>query len=100
MNIYFQKKEKKQWFISPLYLSRNYKSNNNESNFPNEKKKKKITPTHREIEIYLFVESNGERGKREQQRSKVDEDARNETRGMEEESDAPIVEVTRLSGML
>lgn len=100
--IYFQKKkERKQYrFIAPLYLSRNYKSNNNESNFPNEKKKKKITPTHREIEIYLFVESNGERGKREQQRSKVDEDARNETRGMEEESDAPIVEVTRLSGML
>ena len=50
MNIYFQKKEKKQWFISPLYLSRNYKSNNNESNFPNEKKKK-INPKHRENEI-------------------------------------------------
>lgn len=65
--------------------------------FQTKKKKKNNSNTQRNRNISI---RRIERGKREQQRSKVDEDARNETRGMEEESDAPIVEVTRLSGML
>lgn len=62
MNIYFQKKEKKQWFISPLYLSRNYKSNNNESNFRKKKKKNNSnTQRNRNISIRRIERGTGKK---------------------------------------
>lgn len=90
MNIsIFEKKKTISIYLASVFI-RNYKSNNNESNFS---KRKKHTASQKSL--YLFVESNG--GK-ESSGSKIDGcEERNKGDGG---GNAPIVEVTRLSGML
>lgn len=75
MNISIFEKKKQYRFISSVFI-RNYKSNNNESNFPNEK-----NTQHRKNRYIYSWNRTGEK----RAAGVKSTDARNETRGMEEE---------------